>query len=107
LRLIISSATIDAEDVQSYFNHNVTTDSSQDTASILSIEGRTYPVDIHYAEKPVHDYVAGCLTTVMDIHKYQPAGDILVFLTGQEEIDTLVKLIKDKARYENYRKSFF
>ena len=98
LRLIISSATIDAEDVKNYFNHNTTSDTSKDTAAILSIEGRTYPVDTHFAEKPIHDYLAGCLTTVMDIHKYQPAGDVLVFLTGQEEIDNLIKMIKEKAR---------
>lgn len=93
----MSSATIDAENIKEFFNANETNDPTKDTVAIMSIEGRTFPVDIHYAMKPVSDYVQGCLNTVMDIHKFQPGGDILVFLTGQEEIDTLVTLIKEKA----------
>ena len=103
LRLIVSSATIDAEDVKEFYNTNKTKDKSKDTAYILSIEGRTYPVDIHYTIKPVEDYVQSSLNTVMDIHKYQPSGDILVFLTGQEEIDRLVLLIKEKASDVTYK----
>lgn len=53
--------------------------------------------------KPVSDYLQGCLNTVMDIHKFQPVGDILVFLTGQEEIDTLCHLIKEKASDASYK----
>ncbi len=45
-----------------------------------------YPVDIFYAEKPVADYVAATIDTIMDIHTELPAGDILAFLTGQDEV---------------------
>ena len=63
----------------------------------MSIEGRTFPVDIHYLMKATNDYIQCALRTVLDIHKFQPEGDILVFLTGQEEIDNLVQLIKDRS----------
>lgn len=53
--------------------------------------------DIHYLKTPCSDYLTTALNTVADIHTTQPAGDILVFLTGQEEIDTLVDLVKDKS----------
>lgn len=54
-------------------------------------------IDIHYLQTPCSDYLTTALTTVVDIHNTQPQGDVLVFLTGQEEIDTLVQLLKDKA----------
>lgn len=89
---------------------------SKDNVAIMSIEGRTFPVDIyfylfiyfllksltilniHYIMKPISDYIQSTVNTIMDIHKFQPSGDILAFLTGQEEIDSVVSLIKEKAR---------
>eukprot|EP00002_Diphylleia_rotans_P021258 TRINITY_DN413_c0_g1_i7.p1 TRINITY_DN413_c0_g1~~TRINITY_DN413_c0_g1_i7.p1 ORF type:complete len:243 (-),score=48.42 TRINITY_DN413_c0_g1_i7:97-825(-) len=47
LRLIISSATIDAELFKNFFNTNTSGDPSKDTATILSVEGRQHPVGIH------------------------------------------------------------
>lgn len=98
MRLIISSATIDAEDVKAFFNTNKSGDPSQDNVYIMSIEGRTFPVDIYFSINPVADYLQASVQTVLDIHKHQPPGDILVFLTGQEEIETVVSLIRDSIR---------
>jgi ATP-dependent RNA helicase DDX35 len=95
--LVVSSATLDAEEMKDFFETNVTNDPKNDVATIISIEGRTYPVDVHYLLNPCQDYLAASLDTVMNIHTTQPTGDILVFLTGQEEIDTLVQLIKERA----------
>lgn len=50
LRLIIASATMDAEHLQNFFNTNVTKDKNKDTAIILTVEGRQYPVDIFYVK---------------------------------------------------------
>lgn len=47
---------------------------------------------------PVSDYVQASLDTVLAIHDNEPPGDVLVFLTGQEEIDTLVTLLHERAR---------
>lgn len=97
LRLIISSATLDAESFKEFFNTNATADSRLDTAAILSIEGRTYPVDIFYSEKPVPDYVEAVTSTALDIHTEQPDGDILAFVTGQEEVSAVCERVQSRV----------
>lgn len=78
LKVLISSATLDAERFSTYF----------DNAPIFNIPGRRYPVDIYYTVAPEADYLSASITTVLQIHTTQPLpGDILVFLTGQEEIE--------------------
>ncbi|EAL72003.1 DEAD/DEAH box helicase [Dictyostelium discoideum AX4] len=96
LKLIISSATLNANDFFNFFNYNQTNDKSKDTSTILSIEGRTYPVDIHYLEESTSNYIQTTIQTIIDIHTTQPPGDILVFLTGQEEIEKLIQTLDDK-----------
>lgn len=98
LRVIISSATMDAEQFYGFFNTNTTRDSSKDTASIISLEGRMFPVDILYVDKPVVDYVEKCIQTVFDIHMKEPAGDILIFMTGREEIDKVVSEVYERGQ---------
>jgi pre-mRNA-splicing factor ATP-dependent RNA helicase DHX16 len=74
LKLLISSATLDAEKFSDYF----------DSAPIFKIPGRRYPVEIHYTKAPEADYLDAAIATVLQIHVTQPGGDILVFFTGQE-----------------------
>lgn len=80
LRLIISSATLQAEALQAFFDTSTTarqrTQQGQGAAGVisrtpalLSIEGRTHPVAVHYAERPVSNYVTAAVNTVVDIHK--------------------------------------
>ncbi|KAG0199633.1 hypothetical protein BGX28_007113 [Mortierella sp. GBA30] len=98
LRIIISSATLDAEAYSAFFSTNKNSaDRSQDNTSILSVQGRMYPVDIHYLSEPCNDYVEKAIQTVFDIHTREPAGDILVFMTGREEIDQVVSEIVERA----------
>ncbi|XP_077982513.1 putative ATP-dependent RNA helicase DHX35 [Glandiceps talaboti] len=99
LRIIISSATLDAEAFRDFFNNNDTNDSSKDTATILTVEGRTYPVDIFYAVSPVPDYIKETVDTIFKIHKTEPSGDILAFLTGQEEVENVVSSVREQARH--------
>ncbi|KAI9835589.1 MAG: hypothetical protein M1819_002040 [Sarea resinae] len=104
LRIIISSATLQAEDFLRFF---VGADGANDKASgnhiggdtgrIISLEGRMYPVDILYLEQPTEDYVERAVKTVFDIHTKEGEGDILVFLTGREEIDSAIQLIADRS----------
>lgn len=54
-------------------------------------------MDIHYLEQPAEDYVERAVKTVFDIHTQEPEGDILIFLTGREEIDTALETIADRA----------
>ncbi|KAJ2611788.1 hypothetical protein EV177_003316 [Coemansia sp. RSA 1804] len=77
LKLLISSATMDAQKFSEYF----------DDAPIFRIPGRPYPVDIYYTKAPEANYLQACVVTVLQIHSTQPKGDILVFLTGQDEIE--------------------
>nr|CAB3482705.1 unnamed protein product [Digitaria exilis] len=68
LKLLISSATLDAEKFSDYF----------DSAPIFKIPGRRYPVEIHYTKAPEADYIDAAIVTVLQIHVTQPPGDILV-----------------------------
>ncbi|KAK2788225.1 hypothetical protein FQN52_006764 [Onygenales sp. PD_12] len=88
LKLLISSATIDAQKFQKYF----------DDAPIFNIPGRRYAVDIHYTSQPEANYLAAAITTVFHIHISQGKGDILVFLTGQEEIEAAEQSLQETAR---------
>jgi pre-mRNA-splicing factor ATP-dependent RNA helicase DHX16 len=89
IRLIISSATLDAEKFSKYF----------DDASIFMIPGRMFPVDIYYTKSPEADYVDAAVMTVLQIHVTQPlGGDILVFLTGQEEIENASEQLLTRTR---------
>ena len=98
LRIIVSSATLDAEMFKDFFNTNITSDASKDTAAILSVKGRSYPVDIHYTLSPVADYIKTTVDTVMGIHKEESYGDILAFVTGQDEVEAVVSQLIERAR---------
>ncbi|KAI9812600.1 MAG: hypothetical protein M1827_004589 [Pycnora praestabilis] len=88
LKLLISSATMDAQKFAKYF----------DDAPIFNIPGRRYPVDIHYTPQPEANYLAAAVTTIFQIHITQGKGDILVFLTGQEEIEAAEQNLTETAR---------
>ncbi|XP_063708718.1 probable ATP-dependent RNA helicase DHX35 [Culicoides brevitarsis] len=94
LKIIISSATVDAELFKDFFNFN-TKKAGKDTSVILSVEGRMYPYEIFYLQEPCPDYIQGTIDTVMKIHQKEPPGDILAFLTGQEEVLRAVNALKD------------
>nr|XP_043607502.1 probable pre-mRNA-splicing factor ATP-dependent RNA helicase DEAH5 [Erigeron canadensis] len=88
LRLIVTSATLDAEKFSAYFFD----------CNIFTIPGRSFPVEILYTKQPESDYVDAALITVMQIHLTEPEGDILVFLTGQEEIDHACQCLYERMK---------
>ena len=83
LKIVIMSATLDAQKFQKYFNQ----------APLLAVPGRTHPVEIFYTPEPERDYVEAALRTVLQIHATEPEGDILLFLTGEEEIEDACRKI--------------
>ncbi|KAL2041134.1 hypothetical protein N7G274_006078 [Stereocaulon virgatum] len=101
LRIVVSSATLQAEDFLRFFsskeNNQDGNEPEETLGRIISLEGRTYPVDTLFLEEPAEDYVERAVKTVFDIHAGEPAGDILMFLTGREEIDTALQMITDRA----------
>jgi len=88
LKLVVMSATLDAGKFQKYF----------DAAPLLNVPGRTHPVEIFFTPEPERDYLEAAVRTVMQIHMCEKvAGDILLFLTGQEEIEEACKRIKKEV----------
>ncbi|OON15590.1 helicase protein, partial [Opisthorchis viverrini] len=88
MKLIVTSATLDSVKFSQYFFE----------APIFTIPGRTYPVEILYSLEPENDYLDAALNTVMQIHLTEPPGDILVFLTGQEEIDSGCEILYERMK---------
>ncbi|WJX26085.1 RNA helicase [Trifolium repens] len=88
LKLVVMSATLEAQKFQGYFFG----------APLIKVPGRLHPVEIFYTQEPERDYFEAVIRTVVHIHMCQPAGDILVFLTGEEEIeDACCKISKEVA----------
>lgn len=106
LKLIIMSATMDVDNFSRYFNH----------APVYYIQGRTYPIEIFYTQEKQSDYVTTALITISQIHQQEDeieeepssglarsnvdkrrpiGGDIIVFCTGQEEIESMIKTVED------------
>eukprot|EP00727_Mastigamoeba_balamuthi_P012192 m51a1_g7596 putative atp-dependent rna helicase dhx8 (652) ;mRNA; f:224239-227355 len=87
VKVIVMSATLDADLFANYFQ-----------AKVVYIAGRQFPVDILYTPVPEPDYLDAALVTALQIHVDEPiGGDILVFLTGQEEIESLEKMLNERA----------
>ncbi|EKD03565.1 hypothetical protein A1Q2_02148 [Trichosporon asahii var. asahii CBS 8904] len=85
LKLLISSATLNAQKFSQFF----------DDAPIFDIPGRRFPVDMFYTQQPEANYIHAAVTTILQIHTTQPKGDILLFLTGQDEIEACEENLKE------------
>lgn len=84
LKVVVMSATLDAAKFQTYFND----------APLLSVPGRTYDVDIFYSKEKEEDYLAASIRTALQIHECEGEGDILLFLTGEAEIEEACAAIR-------------
>lgn len=85
LKVIVMSATLDAHKFRNYFND----------APSLNVPVKNYPVDIFYALKPEKNYLMAATKHVIQIHSIMNIeGDILLFLTGQDEIEVACRYIE-------------
>lgn len=91
LKVVVMSATLDAGKFQDYFNK----------APLLSVPGRTHPVEVFYTAKPEQNYVEAAVRTTVQIHLCEGPGDVLVFLTGEAEIETCCQEIRDQVASES------
>lgn len=98
LKVVIMSATLDVEKFSRFFN----------SCPIFSIPGRTFPVSIQYCLSDENfdpqklTYMSQVARVVMDIHLDHPEGDILVFLTGQLEIENTCNRLFQMAETIDY-----
>ncbi|CCH60940.1 hypothetical protein TBLA_0D04440 [Henningerozyma blattae CBS 6284] len=88
LKIIVTSATLDSKKFSEYFLN----------CPVINIPGKTFPVEVLYSQSPQMDYIEAALDTVMEIHINEEPGDILVFLTGQEEIDSCCEILYQKVK---------
>lgn len=87
LRLIVTSATMNAERFSEFFGR----------VPIYIIPGRTFPVEVLFSKNPIEDYVEGAVKQALAIHLTRPLpGDILIFMTGQEDIEATCELLADR-----------
>ena len=82
------SATLNAERFQKYF----------DGSPLLDVPGRMFPVEIFYTSAPEKDYYAAAIKTCLQIHVEEKEGDILLFLTGEEEIENACSDLRSEAK---------
>jgi ATP-dependent RNA helicase DDX35 len=115
LRLIITSATIDSERLRAFFEHQTTPVFKGENQSdeeyeklnecyIMSVEGRSYPVEISNTSEPVPDYRKACVDACIQIHeneKYNEQGDVLCFVSGQDDVLQITRDLHDYARRLN------
>ena len=89
LKLIVTSATMNADGFSRFFG----------TAPIFTIPGRTFPVDVMFSKTPCEDYVDSTVRQILSIHLGQSqGGDILAFMTGQEDIEVTCEVAKERLK---------
>ncbi|KAH7108277.1 P-loop containing nucleoside triphosphate hydrolase protein, partial [Auriculariales sp. MPI-PUGE-AT-0066] len=86
LKLIVTSATMNAEKFSRFYGH----------APTFTIPGRTFPVETFPSKSPCEDYVDSAVKQILQIHLSLPPGDILVFMTGQEDIEITCQVVKER-----------
>lgn len=88
LKLIIMSATLEAQKFADFFNG----------PELLQVAGRLHPVDILYVPERENDYLDAVIITIVQVHLDEQPGDVLVFLTGQEEIEDAQIVLERKRK---------
>uniref|UniRef100_A0A8C1LR49 Probable ATP-dependent RNA helicase DHX40 n=1 Tax=Cyprinus carpio TaxID=7962 RepID=A0A8C1LR49_CYPCA len=98
-KVVVMSATLETEKLSSFYEN----------CPVFTIPGRTYPVKEKFCnligpkDKDSSVYVKEVVKVTLDVHTNEAAGHILVFLTGQSEIEKACDLLFDKAEILDYR----
>ncbi|KAF5184648.1 Atp-dependent rna helicase deah13 [Thalictrum thalictroides] len=100
LKLVIMSATLRVEDFVSQKNLFL------EPPPVIEVPARQFPVSIHFSKRTeIGDYMGQAYKKVMSIHKRLPTGGILVFVTGQREVEQLCKKLRKISRQLTYIRS--
>ena len=86
LKLIVTSATLSADVFSDFFGG----------VPIFRIPGRTFPVETYFSKSVQEDYVMAAVKQTLQIHFNSPPGDILIFMTGQEDIEGTCTVLAEK-----------
>lgn len=96
LKIVIMSATMNVGSFLEFF----------DDAAYYRVPGRQHPVRLFYTAEPQQDYLDATVLAIFQLHMEQKrreratdmvAEDILVFLTGQEEIEAVQRILEEHA----------
>lgn len=87
-KVLITSATLDGVKVSNFFSG----------CPILNVPGTLFPVEKLYSKERPKNYLESSLKTALDIHTRQPPGDILIFMTGQDDIDKMVSKLEERIQ---------
>ncbi|CAA0818351.1 RNA helicase family protein [Striga hermonthica] len=88
LKILITSATLDGEKVSRFFSN----------CPILNVPGKLFPVEIQHSSERPKSYIEASLKTAIDIHVREPEGDVLIFMTGQDDIEKLVSKLEERIQ---------
>ncbi|CAL1545913.1 unnamed protein product [Lymnaea stagnalis] len=94
LKLIIMSATLRVEDFT-----GPTLFKYQAPPPLVKVEARQFPVTVHFNKKTAENYITEAYKKVCKIHRTLPEGGILVFVTGQQEVHTLIRKLRKMFPY--------
>lgn len=110
LRVVVMSATLEVGSFQKFFEQEgkeggkgenekkKASTAASASVGIVRVEGRQYGVDVYYCNEAQEDSIDAACLTVLQIHESEPLpGDILVFLSGQEDIEALAELLNEHA----------
>ncbi|KAL9225588.1 hypothetical protein vseg_001493 [Gypsophila vaccaria] len=87
-RVLITSATLEGEKVSAFFGG----------CPVVNVPGKLFPVEVLYTEERPKSYVEAALKKAVDIHVNEAEGDVLIFMTGQEDIEKLLTKLEEKVR---------
>ncbi|KAJ8464317.1 hypothetical protein OPV22_026869 [Ensete ventricosum] len=88
LKVLITSATLDGVKVSKFFSG----------CPVLNIPGTLFPVEKLYSTERPTNYVECCMKTALDVHVHEPPGDVLIFMTGQDDIDKMVFKLEERIQ---------
>ncbi|KAL6520539.1 hypothetical protein OROMI_032301 [Orobanche minor] len=93
-KLIVTSATLNAQKFSDFFG----------SVPIFHIPGRTFPVQTLYSKTPCEDYVEAAVKQALTIHITSAPGDILIFMTGQDEIEATCYALSERMEQHTAKK---
>jgi HrpA-like RNA helicase len=87
LKVVVMSATLNPSKFLAFF----------EDAKLFRVAGRQFPVKLFYSVEPQRDYLDAAVLTILQTHMEKATGDILVFLTGQEEIEAVQRILEEHS----------